>query len=40
MGWHLHYARQYNKTGNPQAAVMACWYLMLHLAFDEEPVRG
>ena len=34
IGWHSYYAQRYNRTGNPDAAVMACWYYPLHLAFD------
>lgn len=34
-GWYLHYAARFNKTGHTDAAIMACWYLTLHLAFDE-----
>lgn len=31
LGWSLHYAKEFNKTGRQQAAHLACWYLMLHL---------
>lgn len=34
LGWHSYYAQRYNRAGNPDAAVMACWYYLLHLAFD------
>lgn len=39
-GWYLHYADRFNKTGHPDAAIMACWYLTLHLAFGEESLRS
>jgi len=35
MGWHTHYARLYNKTGRNSAQHLACWFLLLHLAFDK-----
>ena len=39
MGWHEHYTRRYNKhKGGDQAAHLAMWYLLLHLAFDAPQV--
>ena len=39
IGWHNYYAKRFNKTKSPQAAQMALWYQLLHLAFDApEPV--
>lgn len=35
LGWHKHYANQFNRTGSKQAEQLACWYLLLHLAFGE-----
>lgn len=32
LGWHQHYAKQFSKTGTPQSAQLACWYLLLHLS--------
>ena len=34
IGWHSYYAQRYNRTGDPEDADMACWYYLLHLAFD------
>ena len=34
-GWHRYYVSQFNKTLSPESAHMACWYLLLHLAFDK-----
>lgn len=31
-GWFRHYAGRFNKTQDPQAAVMAMWYLLMALA--------
>lgn len=35
IGWHKHYADRFNKTGSQQAAHLADWYLLLHLAFGD-----
>lgn len=35
MGWHSYYVQRFNKTGDKQAEVLAMWYLLLSLAFDE-----
>jgi len=35
-GWHKHYAEVFNKTGRSDAAHLAMWYLLLHLAFGGE----
>lgn len=35
LGWHRHYAKRFNKTGHPHAEWLACWYLFLHLAFEQ-----
>lgn len=35
LGWSDYYAAEFNKTGRTQAAHMACWYLLLHLAFGD-----
>lgn len=34
IGGHSYYAQRYNRTRNPDAAVMACGYYLPHLAFD------
>ena len=33
LGWSRYYAERFNKTGSKQAEHLACWYLVLHLAF-------
>lgn len=39
MGWHVHYVRRFNKhQGGEQAAHLANWYQLLHLAFDAPQV--
>ena len=35
LGWHLWYARVFNRTNDPQAAHLSCWYLNLYLAFGD-----
>lgn len=35
-GWHKYYAERFNKTGRPDCAHLAIWYLLLHLALGEE----
>lgn len=35
LGWHKHYTAKFNKNKNNQAAHLANWYLLLHLAFEE-----
>jgi len=35
LGWHKHYAEVFNKTERPDAAHLAIWYLLLHLALGE-----
>lgn len=34
LGWYKYYAARFDKTGNPDAAHLAMWYLLLSLAFD------
>lgn len=34
-GWYKHYAEVFNKTERPDAAHLAIWYLLLHLALGE-----
>lgn len=34
LGWHKYYVKQFNKTGSDACSHLAMWYLMLHLAFD------
>lgn len=36
LAWSNYYAKRFDKTRSEQAAVLAMWYLFLHLAFDEE----
>lgn len=36
LGWHKHYAEVFNKTERPDAAHLAIWYLLLHLALGVE----
>ena len=36
LGWHKYYAERFNKTGRPDCAHLAIWYLLLHLALGEE----
>jgi hypothetical protein len=36
LGWYKHYAERFNKTQHPDAAHLAMWYLLLHLALGEE----
>lgn len=36
LGWHEHFAERFNKTNDPRAEHLACWYLFLHLAFDRK----
>ena len=35
-GWYQYYAKQFGLNGSVQAEHLACWYLILHLAFDAE----
>lgn len=35
-GWYRWYAAEYNRTRDPQAAQLACWYLTLFLAFGDD----
>lgn len=35
LGWHRHYAREFNRTGRPAAATLATWHLLLHLALGD-----
>lgn len=35
IGWHRHYVDRYNTNQSQYAEHMACWFLLLHLAFDE-----
>lgn len=35
MGWYKHYTVRFNKTQDPAAANMACWYLLLALEAGE-----
>lgn len=32
--WIQYYIRRYNKSLNPEAALMAMWYMLLELAND------
>lgn len=34
-GWARHYSREFNRTGRPQAATLATWYYLLHLALGD-----
>lgn len=34
MGWHKYYVNRFNKTQHPDAAILACWYMYLHLALE------
>jgi len=34
LGWHNYYTNQFNKNPSEHAEQLACWYLILHLAFD------
>lgn len=36
LGWHEFYATAYNRHRREDCAVLAMWYLFLHLAFDAE----
>jgi hypothetical protein len=38
LGWHKYYVHRFNKTQDPQAAHLACWYYLLHLEEKDEPV--
>jgi hypothetical protein len=38
IGWHEHYVKRFNKTGSSGAEQMACWYLLLHLQLDHDPM--
>lgn len=38
LGWHDYYVRRFNLTQNPDAAYLACLYLMFHLAFGDERI--
>ena len=33
VGWHNYYVKRYNKSKHLDALQLACWYLLLHLAF-------
>lgn len=35
IGWHQHFVDRFNATQSKQAEHLACWFLLLHLAFDE-----
>lgn len=35
IGWHQHYVERFNATLDVHAEQLACWFLFLHLAFDE-----
>jgi len=35
LGWHRYYDKRFDKTGSQQAEQLACWYLLLHLAFGD-----
>lgn len=37
MGWHKHYVDLFNKTNGKRGERLANWFLLLHLAFDEQP---
>lgn len=37
LGWHEYYVARFNKTNDPQACVLAMWYLFLHLCEDAQP---
>lgn len=36
MGWHKHYVDLFNKTNGKRGERLANWFLLLHLAFDEQ----
>lgn len=36
LGWHNYYVQRFNKTGRPDCAHLAIWYLLLHFALGEE----
>ena len=35
IGWHRYYVGRYNQNQDRYAEHLACWFLFLHLAFDE-----
>jgi hypothetical protein len=39
MGWHEYYVDLFNKTDGKRGEHLANWFLLLHLAFDEQPVE-
>ena len=36
MGWHEYYVDLFNKTDGKRGEHLANWFLLLHLAFDEQ----
>lgn len=40
LGWYEYYVKRFNKNQHPDAAYLACVYLFLHLAHQEEVVVG
>lgn len=38
VGWHEYYVDLFNKTDGKRGEHLANWFLLLHLAFDEQPV--
>lgn len=34
LGWHKYYVNRFNKYHHPDADFMACYFLLLHLAFE------
>ena len=35
IGWYRYYVKRFNKTEHPDAANLACLFLLFHLADDE-----
>jgi hypothetical protein len=38
MGWHEYYVDLFNKTDGKRGEHLANWFLLLHLAFDAQPI--